>query len=186
MKQRIPALLTLGSLLALAACETGGGPPPPPSVPPPSHRPPPPGSADHYDARDFAWSNGQGQNSIVGRVALHTKTAGAFTCAGGSVAITPQTPFSAARTMRLYGSDQHAVASVDTVRERSAGQAAPPYTSFVRSATCGDDGRFAFHDLPDGAWFLIARAKPAHGDAAMVIMQRVETRDGKTVALDLR
>ncbi|HWE47240.1 MAG TPA: hypothetical protein VG407_14550 [Caulobacteraceae bacterium] len=188
MKQTILPLLVLGSLLALGACETGEGPPPLPRMP--AHRPPsppPPGSPDRFDARDFAWSNGQGSNSITGRVALRTKTSGAFTCAGGSVALTPDTPYSAARTLHLYGSDQHAVASVEAVRDRSGNDGAPPYTSYVRSTSCGDDGRFAFHDLPDGGWFLIARAKPAHGSgAALVIMQRVATHDGQTVALDLR
>ena len=185
MKPILP-LLSFAALLALAACGTSQGPPPPYPVAAP-HRPPPPGSADHFDARDFAWSNAQGGNSITGRVMLHTKTSGAFSCAGGSVALTPETPYSAARTLHLYGSDQHAVASVESVRDRSAGEGPPPYASFVRSGTCGDDGRFAFHDLPDGAWFLIARAKPVHGDgAALVIMQRVVTRDGQTVALDLK
>ena len=183
MKTILP-LLSLGALLALGACETGGGPPP---YPVPAHRPPPPGSADEYSARDFAWSNGQGDNSIVGRVALHTKKSGAFTCTGASVALTPETPYSAARTMHLYGSDQHAVATVEAVRDRSSKDGPPPYTSFVRSTQCGDDGRFAFNGLPDGAWFLIARAKPVHGDgAALVIMQRVEARDGQTTALDLK
>lgn len=187
MKQVLP-LVALAALLGLAACETEGGPPPP--YPHPAHRPaptPPPPSADHFEARDFAWSNGQGENSIAGRVALRTKKSGAFTCAGGSVALTPDTPYSAARTMHLYGSDQHAVSTVEAVRDRSAGEGAPPYTSFVRSTQCGDDGRFAFSGLPDGSWFLIARAKPAHGDgAALVIMQRVETGGGKTVSLDLK
>ena len=185
MKPILP-LLSFAALLALAACGTTQGPPPPYPVAP-AHQPPPPGSADHFNARDFAWSNGQGGNSITGRVMLRTKASGAFSCAGGSVALTPETPYSAARTLHLYGSDQHAVASVESVRDRSAGEGPPPYTSFVRSTACGDDGRFSFSGLPDGAWFLIARAKPVHGDGApQVIMQRVVTRDGQTVALDLK
>src|SRR5262249_34850195 len=145
MKQILP-LLAVGSLLALAACETEGVAPPPL----PDHRPPPPGSANHYNARDFAWSSEQGSNGFSGRVAYRTKTAGPLTCAGGSVALTPEAPFSSARTLRLYGSVQHAVASVETVRERSAGEAAPPYASYVRSTSCDDNGHFTFTDLPDG------------------------------------
>jgi hypothetical protein len=179
--KRLIASFALLSLTALAACETHGGPPPP------MHGPPPPGAATHYDSRDFAWSQRSGQNTISGRVALHTKTAGAFTCAGGSVAITPETPYSSARTMRLYGSVQHATATVESVRDRSAGDGPPPYANYVRSTTCDGDGHFAFTSLPDGAWFLITRAKPVRGEGPpLVIMKRVEARGGQTVALDLR
>jgi hypothetical protein len=186
MRPLLP-LLVLGSLLALGACETEEAAPPPLHHRAPEHRPPPPDAATHYDEQDFAWAAEHGDNTIAGHVALRTKALGPFTCAGGSVALTPETPYSAARTMRLYDSDQHAVASVESVRVRSAGDGAPPYAAFVKSTSCDADGRFAFHDLPDGAWFLIARAKPVRGDgAALVIMQRVEARGGRTVGLELR
>jgi hypothetical protein len=186
MSRSALGLLALIPFLALSACETQGGPPPPPPGYGQVHRPPPPGSATHYDARDFAWSAETGGNAINGRVAYRTKTVSAFTCAGGSVVLTPETPYSSARTMRLYQSVQHAVTTGDAVRERSAGDGAPPYASFVRSATCDAAGRFGFHDLPDGAWFLVLRAKPVHGDgAAVVIMRRVEARGGTALNLDL-
>ena len=49
-------------------------------------------------------------------------------------------PFSAARTMRLYGSDQHAVASVETVKARSIltapqGTVQTTYTGVVSNAS---------------------------------------------------
>ncbi len=177
MKRLIPLL----PLVLLAACETTQGPPPPP------HRaaPPPAASGPADELAAFAWSSQTGTNGIVGTVGWRTK-ASAYSCAGGSVGLTPDAPASARRTEKLYGSSEHAVDTLAAVRARSAGEAAPAYGEYVRSARCGDDGRFAFTDLPDGSWFLIVRAHPLKGAGEeMVIMQRVETGGGATRTLAL-
>jgi hypothetical protein len=165
-------LLPLAALLALTACGTVG----------PARRlltPP------HYDS--FDWSAAQGANSLRGSVAYATKASGHFTCADGSVALTPAAPASAQRTDQLYGSTEHAIASVETVRSRSAGMEEPAYARYVRATKCDEHGRFSFSGLPDGEWFLIVRAKPArgHGDD-VVIMQRVQTQDASNQVLLLR
>ncbi len=186
MTRALP-LLALTPFLALAACETSGGPPPPGPGYGQVHRPPPPGSATHYDARDFEWSAQSGANAVNGRVAYRTKAVSAYTCAGGSVALTPETPYSSARTMKLYESVQHAVTTTAAVRERSGADGKPPYADFVRSTTCDPSGRFAFNGLPDGAWFLVTRAKPVRGESEpVVIMRRIETHGGVSLNLDLR
>ena len=181
--KKLALLLPMASLLALAACETTEGPPPPMRHAP-AHRPPAPGAAARYDEADFTWSSQGGENAVTGRVAYRSKAAGGYSCAGGSVALTPEAPFSAARTMRLYGSVQHAVTSPETVRARSAEDGAPPYASFVRSATCDAEGVFRFTDLPDGGWFLITRASPKKGEP-LVFMQRIETRGGRSIKVEL-
>lgn len=169
-------LLTLLPLAFVAACATT--PPPPP--------PPPPASADVYREADYAWSTGAGDNVILGSVGYRSKAGGAYSCAGFTVALTPATPMSAKRIDRLYGSTDHAVATTDEVRARSAGEAAPPYSDFVRTTKCDADGRFGFQALPDGDWFLVARAKPAKGEAQVVIMQYVEAGGGQTRTLVLK
>lgn len=167
-------LLPFAALLALAACETTG----------PAPRPPLATGLGH-DA--FAWSNRTGANAIHGSVAYATKAAGRFTCADGSVALTPVAPASSDRTEKLYGSTEHAVATVEEVRSRSAGMAEPDYANYVRSTRCDTQGRFSFQGLPNGDWFLIARAKSSHGKGAdVVIMRRVETRGGRAEVLELR
>jgi hypothetical protein len=183
--KRALILIPLLPLLALAACETAAPPPPPMRYRPPP--PPPVISGDRFDARDFAWSERNGRNVIDGEVVLHTKKSGGFTCADGSIALTPETALSAARTLRLYGSTDHATTSVEAVRERSAGESAPAYAAYVRSTKCDAAGHFVFRDLPDGGWFLIARAKPERGDGTpVVIMRRVEARGGIVQSLGLR
>ncbi|MBS0295193.1 MAG: hypothetical protein JSR45_02705 [Proteobacteria bacterium] len=173
MKRLTPLVL----LLALTACETTTRPFPGPRPEPA----PPPNPVDYQ----FGWSARSGANSITGSVAYRTKAGGAFTCAGRSVALTPAAPMSAERTERLYGSTEHAVSSIEAVRERSAGQAAPAYANYVRAGQCDETGHFAFQDLPDGAWFLIVTAKPARAGEPVVIMRAVEARGGirQTVAV---
>lgn len=164
-------LLPFAALLALTACETQG----PQHILPPTHR----------DA--FAWSSSEGANSLRGSVAYATRAAGHFTCADGSVALTPAAPASAQRTLKLYGSTEHAIATVETVRTRSAGMEEPAYATYVRSTKCDDHGRFAFSGLPDGDWFLIVRAKPARGRGDdVVIMQKVATHGAGNQVLLLR
>src|SRR5262245_61416847 len=116
MKRLIPAnllpqsLVLLFALGALAACAT---------TPEPSRiasREPPP-----RDPADLSWSLEQGANTVEGRIGYATRAGGAFTCAGQSIALTPQGPSSAERMVRLYGSTEHAVATVETVRTRSTG-----------------------------------------------------------------
>jgi hypothetical protein len=172
-------LIALIPLLALAACETTA-----PKGPPPRHAPPPPAEANPVDYQ-FGWSARAGANTIAGLVTYRTKAGGLFSCAGRSVALTPAAPLSAERTERLYGATDNAVESIDVVRERSAGQPAPAYAAYVRSTECDATGHFAFHNLPDGAWFLIGTAKPTRSGDPVVIMRQVEARGGVTKTVSL-
>ena len=116
MKRFLPLL----PVLVLAACETVS------PQPHPAPSPQPRVATGGYEARAFDWSTQTGANSLQGHIAYRAKTS-AYTCAGGSIALTPATAYSARRTERLYGSTEHAVESVERVRARSAGEAAPPY-----------------------------------------------------------
>jgi hypothetical protein len=174
MKRLIPLL----TLAALAGCATTT-PKPAPTTPR--------ASSDVYRPSDYAWSTAPGTNVILGSVAYQTKAGGTWTCAGSSAALTPATPMSAKRINRLYGSTEHAVATLDEVRSRSAGDEAPPYVDYVRNTRCDAGGKFAFQGLPDGDWFLVARAQPAKGgEPNVVILQYVEVRGGRTVTLALK
>jgi hypothetical protein len=173
MKRLIP----LVALLALAACSTTGPMPGPGPAPAP-----PPNPVDYQ----FGWSARSGPNSIAGAVAYRTKAGGLYTCAGRSVALTPAAPMSADRTEHLYGSTEHAVAPIQAVRDRSAGEAPPAYANYVRAGQCDETGHFAFQDLPDGSWFLIVTAKPARAGEPVVIMNAVSARGGIRQAVAVR
>lgn len=162
------ALLAVGAVLA--GCET---------LPMGDFRAPPPSRA--FNAADFAWSARQGQASIDGRVD-YRREGRAFTCTG-SVALTPDTPYTRARFQTLYGSTDRAAVPEAVVRARTVPDPNADYRSFVRSATC-QDGRFSFSGLPDGGWFLITPVT-AGGEERVVLMRYVETRGGRRTAVTL-
>ena len=154
---------------SLGACETlpmeGGGPGPRAGVRPVSNA---------FSAEDFAWSNRTGRSSIDGRVNFRRDNQ-AYDCTG-SVALTPDTPYTRARFQTLYGSTDRAAIPEAVVRARTVSDPNADYRSFVRSTTCRD-GRFEFAGLPDGGWFIITPVS-AGGDR-IVLMRRVVTRGGR-------
>ena len=138
-------------------------------------------AAAGFSAGDFAWSAQQGSNSIEGRIA-YRRDGQPFACIG-SVGLTPDTPYTRARFQTLYGSTTSAAIPVAVVRARDVADPNADYRSYVRSSTCRDNA-FSFEGLPDGSWFLIAPVR-AGGDDPIVLMQRVQTRGGRAVAVTL-
>ncbi|HEX8470489.1 MAG TPA: hypothetical protein VF633_05205 [Brevundimonas sp.] len=167
-----PALAASLTLLAIAAAgcapTTGGG----------MYAPPPPSASFNTDA--FGWSTRPGSNSIEGRIAF-TRNGTAYACTG-SVALTPDTPYTRARFHTLYGSTDSAAIPEAIVRARTMADPNADYRSFVRSATCAN-GRFSLTGLPDGSWFIIAPVSA--GGERIVLMRRVETRGGRMISVTL-
>lgn len=166
MKARISFLLGAG--LLLAGCQTGPSAPWGPVPPPP---PPPP-------RNEFEWSAANGPNIIEGE-AVWRHGHQAFSCAGQSVGLTPETPYTRKRMVELYGSDEAAIRTVAEVRARSAVAPTRDYRAYVRSTECDSRGRFVFRDLPDGGWFVIARVISKSG-ASEVAMRLTHVSGGGT------
>ena len=162
----VRSLLTLAAVTTagavLAGCET---------VPMGSSAPTGPAP---FRADDFGWSTAQGRGAIEGRVD-YRRDGQAFACTG-SVALTPDTPYTRARFRTLYGSTDRAAIPEAIVRARTVADPNADYRSFVRSATCRD-GAFDFVGLPAGGWFIIAPVS-AGGDR-VVLMRHVDTRNGR-------
>ena len=160
------SLLTLAAVAAVGAvaagCET---------VPSRSYGPVGPAP---FSLKDFDWSNSAGRASIEGRVD-YRRDGEVFHCTG-SVALTPDTPYTRARFRTLYGSTDRAAIPEAIVRARTVADPNADYRSFVRSAVC-ENGRFDFNGLPAGGWFLITPVS-AGGDR-VVLMRRVETRNAR-------
>jgi hypothetical protein len=173
---RILAATALAGLVS--ACAPTLGPPPPRTSPPPSDA--------RFSAEDFAWSKVPGHNALMGRLAFRQGGV-AYTCAGSTVVLTPETPWSRRRMAVLYKSDARSALPADEVRARTS--SAPPGDSgpFIKRATCDPSDHFSFAGLPDGAWYVVTIAKPAPGGAggAMAIMRRVTTRGGRVTTFDL-
>jgi hypothetical protein len=164
---RVRIGLLLGAGLLLAGCQTGPGYGPlPPPPPPPPHN-------------EFEWSAANGANSIQGE-AVWRHGGHTFSCAGQSVGLTPETPYTRKRMVELYGSDESAIRTVAEVRARSAqAPSTRDYRAYVRSTECDAHGRFEFHGLPDGGWFAIVRANSSSG-ASEVALRRVNVSGGGT------
>ena len=167
-----PALAASLALLALtsAACA--------PTMGSGMYAPPPPSAA--FSTEAFGWSTRMGQASIEGRIAFNR--GGAVYACTGSVALTPDTPYTRARFNTLYGSTEAAAIPEAVVRARTMADPNADYRSFVRSATCAN-GRFSLTGLPDGGWFLIAPVSA--GGERIVLMRRIETRGGRMISVTL-
>lgn len=179
MGMRLLRLLSCtAAVVALSACAATGpsgfGGPAPSSGPAP------------FRASDFAWSSASGKGRIEGLLAFRRGQT-RYTCAGAGVVLTPETPWTKRRMSILYTSPVAAALPADEVRARTPSAPNEDYSSFVRRATCDAANRFAFSGLPDGAWFVIASARPAAGaqGPTMAIMKRVETRGGRLVNVTL-
>ena len=170
-------LLPLAALPLMAACAFPAYQPPPPPI-----------TSATVRAEDFVWSTAEGPNTITGAVSHRTGRGAPWTCAGGSVGLTPETEYSRRRVAALYGSTRRAVLPVQLVRSRTVEQAAEDYSRYVRATRCDSEGRFTFTGLPDGGWFVIAQARPGPDqppEDALAIMQHVEVRGGRTAVLKL-
>ena len=171
MSMRLVSILAATAAFAstLAACAP---------VPGPSGYGPSPSAA--FNATDFGWSVRTGTAGIDGRVA-YGRDGQSFACTG-SVALTPDTPYTRARFQTLYGSTDQAAVPEAVIRARTVPDPNADYRSYVRSTTC-ENGRFRFDGLPDGGWFLITPVS-AGGDR-IVLMRHVVTRAGATANVTL-
>jgi hypothetical protein len=191
MRRTLGLALAVMAAALVAGCETAGegglagpagyGPPPPPL------RPAQPMSG--FDPGEFAWSSAPGPDAVIGRVPYHAANGAVWTCSGQTIALIPRTRYSSARMRTLYESDDHAIAPVGEVKARDAAQPAADYGRFVRTAVCDARNGFEFDHLPDGGFFVIARAvphtKPVAANEGVVVMQRVEVRNGAQLKIML-
>ncbi|HEV2363263.1 MAG TPA: hypothetical protein VGS12_03590 [Caulobacteraceae bacterium] len=158
-------------MLALAACTETPEELAPPGPPPPAAYPP-----SEFRAQDFAWSAEPGSASIEGDLAFRAGGV-RYSCSGGDVILTPETPWSRRRMTILYGSASAADVAVSVVRAREPSGPRADYARYVKKATCDDQDHFSFEGLPAGGWFVITLAKPVNGPGeAVAVMRRVETR----------
>ena len=164
--------LTLGAIagaMIVAACSTVPG-----SVGPSA-------PAGAFNRADFLWSSAEGRGGIQGQV-TSTHEGTAFRCVG-SVGLTPATPYTNNRIQTLYGSTARAQVPADVVRARTVQDPNADYSDFLRSTSC-ENNRFSYEGLPDGRWYVIAPVRAGDGPVT-VLMQQVQIRGGRTVALSL-
>lgn len=168
----VRSILAVAALaLGATACATG---------PVATYNPPPPSAA--FNAAAFGWSTRQGQASIEGRIG-YRRDGVAYGCTG-SVALTPDTPYTRARFRTLYGSTEQAAVPEAVVRARTVADPNADYRSFVRAGTCAAN-RFTVSGLPDGGWFVIVPVSAGRDSERIVLMRRVETRGGRMITVSM-
>jgi hypothetical protein len=170
-----------GLALLVSACAPSLGPPPP-GFPRPRTTP----SAPTFSAADFAWSKAAGHNSIVGKL-TYRQGQTKFSCAGAGVVLTPETPWSRRRMAVLYGPGERAALPAAEVRSRTSSAPAGDPGPFVKRTTCDANSGYSFFGLPDGAWYVIALARPVGQPRAegLAVMRRVVTKGGRITSADL-
>lgn len=177
LMSRAPMLSVLAAAAVLASCAPTLGPPPPAARPGPG--------AASFRAADFAWSTEPGRGGVAGQVA-YKRGQSRYTCAGATVILTPETPWTRRRMRILYGSTEQAAEPAEAVRARTPSAPDGDYSAYVRRTTCNTAGRFAFSKLPDGAWYAITIAKPAAGPGPNIaLMKRVVTKNGRVTPATL-
>jgi len=157
--------------LALSACASNLGPPPAPGPIGPPPPPPPPTAA-----------------TVIGHGAYRLPSGAHGDCAGLSVALMHDTPSFRHRILMLYGTTESARLEVATVTARSARLGPSSETPLAASVQCEAGGRFAFHDVAGGSYFIIARVSAVTARGApvdLVVMRHLDLVDGETREVSL-
>lgn len=108
-----------------------------------------------FQASDYAWSQAQGTNAVMGNAVMRTVAGDAKTCAALPVSLIPDGAYTRERMMRIYGNTERGF--------RSAAQGGvffqndtPAFRALVRETICDAQGNFTFQGLPDGEYYVVS------------------------------
>jgi hypothetical protein len=142
-------------------------------------------SSDGFDAQAIAWSKKAGNNTIAGSAVLETRNGATKTCAGLEVRLVPDAPYTRTRIALLYGTTDEGfvdAAEARRVQMRSDAVVDPAYKRSHKVATCDADGRFAFGNLADGSYYVLApvvwSARGGQSTDGGFLMRRVTVAGG--------
>jgi len=137
-----------------------------------------------FDPAEVAWFAARGTNTIQGSAIMRSYNGTAKTCAALPVVLFPVSAYARERMMHLYGSDQEGFNPVLLGRPADFGGDDPRYLNTAKTTRCDARGRFAFTELPDGAYFLVGavtwRERQAGLEQGGHLMQRVAVTTGET------
>ena len=147
---------------------------------------------DHFDPRAVAWSQQSGTNTVAGTAELTMRGGQTKTCAGLEVRLVPDAPYTRDRVAMLYGTTDDGfvdAAEARRVQERSNAVVDPAYKRSHKVATCDGKGHFAFTNLADGSYYVLApvvwRKADTQGTEGGFLMQRVNVAGGQTKRLHM-
>lgn len=150
------------------------------------------GKRAKFDPDDVDWSKGQGANTIAGVAKLGAEGGKARTCASLPVRLAPDSSYTRQRISKLYGDRDEAFVDArraQALRAKPDGAVDNRYERSLKASVCDKQGRFAFRNLPDGAYYVLAPVvwKNKLGEVAEggFFMKRVTVRGGETKQVTL-
>ena len=143
-----------------------------------------------FDPSDVGWSKALGRNTIAGVAALGGDNGKMRTCASLSVRLAPDSDYTRQHITKLYGDDDEAFVDARRAKRLRAGTAVNNrYERALKTSVCDRQGHFAFRNLPDGAYYVLAPVvwKNKLGEVAEggFFMQRVTVSGGETKSITL-
>lgn len=147
-------------------------------------------STNKFDPSDVRWSKALGRNTIFGVARLTANGGKPRTCASLQVRLAPDSDYVRTRIERLYGdNDEGFVDARSAQRLRTQQNVDRSYESALKTAVCDPNGNFAFRNLPDGTYYVLAPVvwKNKLGEVAEggFYMQRVTVAGGETRTVTL-
>lgn len=132
--------------------------------------------------QEVAWSRAVGMASVTGRAVMTTPDGQTHTCANQTATLTPVSGYAREVHEALKASrGQITIANPDEAAAAT-----------VRTTTCDAQGRFAFHKLPPGDWYVRASVTwevrgsfYATRTEGGVLSEPVTTRAGETAEIVL-
>ncbi len=120
-----------------------------------------------------------GTNRIIGSAVMRQRGGGTVTCAGTTVTLVPETPYSSERLSMLYGSVDRGYCPM--YRQLRFENEDARYRAATRQTKCDAQGAFEFDQVSDGNFYVISMivwgVRTVEGGS---LMQRVTLRGNET------
>ena len=140
-----------------------------------------------FDPAKIAWSKQAGPNSIAGVAHLETDDGKLKTCASLPVHLAPDSTYTRKRVELLYGDTDSGFVDAQEahrVRAKPGATVTKAYERSLKAAVCDQQGRFAFRNLADGTYYVMApvvwRNKQGEVKEGGFFMQRITIGGGET------
>ena len=162
-------IIATAAVLALGACATAPAP------------------IAQFDPASVSWAKKPGPNAIAGAARLEAENGKLKTCANLPVRLAPDSTYTRRRVELLYGDRDAAFVDAEQAQRARAQPGAHVTTAYEKSlkaAVCDAKGRFAFNNLPDGTYYVMApvvwRNKLGEVSEGGFFMQKITVRGGET------
>lgn len=138
----------------------------------------------HFDPGEVAWFSARGTNTLSGTAFLRNYRGNAKSCAGLAVTLMPVSAYARERMGHLYGAGDEGFNPLTGGIPADFANDDGRYMAAAKSTRCDAHGRFAFSELPDGDYYVIAtvtwRDREYGLEQGGYLMRRVQVSTGET------